>query len=42
VQAWHDKPLIDRMVMAVERVRDRLLRAAKALDAAGIPSGSSI
>jgi hypothetical protein len=29
--------LIDRMVLAVERVRDRLLRAAAALEAAGIP-----
>lgn len=29
--------LIDRMVLAVERVRDRLLRAAAALESAGIP-----
>jgi len=29
--------LLDRMVMSVERVRERLLRAAGALDAAGIP-----
>jgi hypothetical protein len=29
--------LLDRMVLAVERVRDRLARATKALDAAGIP-----
>src|ERR1044071_3599383 len=29
--------LLDRMVLAVERVRDRLLRASAALDAAGIP-----
>jgi hypothetical protein len=29
--------LLDRMVLAVERVRNRLLRAAAALEAAGIP-----
>ena len=29
--------LLDRMVLAVERVRDRLVRATSALDAAGIP-----
>lgn len=29
--------LLDRMVLAVERVRQRLLRAAAALDAAGVP-----
>jgi len=29
--------LLDRMVLAVERVRDRLLRAAAALEAAGVP-----
>ena len=29
--------LLDRMVLAVERVRDRLLRASAALEAAGIP-----
>ena len=29
--------LLDRMVLAVERVRDRLLRAATALESAGIP-----
>jgi hypothetical protein len=29
--------LLDRMVLAVERVRDRLRRAAAALDAAGVP-----
>lgn len=28
---------LERMVRAVEKVRDRLLRAAKALDAAGVP-----
>ena len=32
-----NETLIDRMVRAVERVRDRLLRAAAALDAANIP-----
>jgi hypothetical protein len=29
--------LLDRMVLGVERVRDRLLRASAALDAAGVP-----
>src|SRR2546426_1214332 len=29
--------LLDRMVLAVQRVRDRLLRAAGALEAAGVP-----
>ena len=29
--------LLDRMVVAVERVRDRLARATQALEAAGIP-----
>jgi Uncharacterised nucleotidyltransferase len=29
--------LLDRMVLAVERVRDRLLRASAALEAAGVP-----
>jgi len=29
--------LLDRMVLAVERVRDRLKRASEALEAAGIP-----
>ncbi len=32
-----DMTLLDRMVLAVERVRDRLKRAAGALEAAGIP-----
>jgi hypothetical protein len=32
-----DTTLLDRMVLAVERVRDRLRRAASALEAAGIP-----
>ncbi len=30
-------PLLDRMVLAVQRVRDRLLRASAALEAAGVP-----
>ncbi len=30
------QPLIDRMVIAVERVRERLLRAARALEDAGV------
>ena len=29
--------LLDRMVLGVERVRDRLMRASKALEAAGVP-----
>lgn len=29
--------LLDRMVLGVERVRDRLLRASRALEAAGVP-----
>jgi len=32
-----DMTLLDRMVLGVERVRDRLLRASAALDAAGVP-----
>src|SRR5690348_5378659 len=32
-----DMSLLDRMVLAVERVRDRLKRAAAVLEAAGIP-----
>src|SRR5438105_12685309 len=32
-----DATLLDRMVLAVERVRDRLLRASAALEAAGVP-----
>lgn len=32
-----DMTLLDRMVLAVERVKDRLLRASAALEAAGIP-----
>lgn len=30
-------PLLDRMVLAVERVRERVLRAAAALESAGVP-----
>ena len=36
-RAWADQSLLDRMVTAVERVRDRLRRAAAALEAAGVP-----
>ena len=32
-----DMTILDRMVLAVERVRDRLIRAAAALEAAGVP-----
>src|SRR6185295_5363041 len=32
-----DMTLLDRMVLAVERVRDRLVRVSGALEAAGIP-----
>ena len=32
-----DMTLLDRMVLAVERVRDRLLRVSAALESAGIP-----
>src|SRR5438105_15152748 len=32
-----DATLLDRMVLAVQRVRDRLLRATAALEAAGVP-----
>ncbi len=32
-----DMTLLDRMVLAVDRVRDRLVRTTTALDAAGIP-----
>ena len=34
---WADQSLLDRMVSAVERVRDRLARAAAALEGAGVP-----
>src|SRR5687767_10560313 len=36
-QAWADQSLLDRMVTAVERVRERLQRATAALEAAGVP-----
>ena len=32
-----DMSLLDRMVLAVERVRDRLMRASRALEAANVP-----
>jgi len=32
-----DMSILDRMVLAVERVRDRLIRSSAALEAAGIP-----
>ena len=35
--SWENLSLLDRMVLAVERVRQRLLRAVAALEAAGIP-----
>jgi Uncharacterised nucleotidyltransferase len=34
---WVDQQLMDRMARAVEKVRDRLHRAARALEGAGIP-----
>ncbi len=36
-RAWADQSLLERMVSAVERVRDRLQRATAALEAAGVP-----
>ena len=36
-QVSFDNSILDRMVLAVERVRDRLKRTAKILEAAGIP-----
>src|SRR2546423_9624000 len=36
-EAVTKQTLLDRMVLAVERVRDRLLRATAALEAAGVP-----
>jgi hypothetical protein len=36
-QPWAEQSLLDRMVTAVERVRDRLRRATAALEAAGVP-----
>lgn len=35
-RAWQDQSLLERMVTAVERVRDRLKRATAALEAAGV------
>jgi hypothetical protein len=32
-----EQTLLDRMALAVERVRNRLLRAAAAFEAAGVP-----
>lgn len=34
---WAEQSILDRMVTAVERVRDRLNRSTAALDAAGVP-----
>ncbi len=36
-RAWADQTLLERMVTAVERVRDRMERATAALEAAGVP-----
>ena len=36
-QVQFDNSVLDRMVLAVEKVRDRLKRAAKALESASIP-----
>lgn len=36
-QVFFDNSILDRMVLAVERVRDRLKRASSTLEAAGIP-----
>jgi hypothetical protein len=36
-QVPFDNSILDRMVLAVERVRDRLKRTANILKAAGIP-----
>lgn len=36
-QPWSEQSLLDRMVTAVERVRDRLRRATVALEVAGVP-----
>jgi hypothetical protein len=36
-QAWADQSLLDRMVSAVERVRERLIRSTAALESAGVP-----
>jgi hypothetical protein len=37
LKKYADMSLLDRMVVAVERVRDRLARATAALEAAGVP-----
>jgi len=34
---FFDDSILDRMVLAVERVRNRLKRAAKALESSGVP-----
>jgi hypothetical protein len=36
-RTWAEQSLLERMVTAVERVRDRLKRATAALEAAGVP-----
>src|SRR5438128_935575 len=36
-RAWAEQSLLERMVSAVERVRERLSRATAALEAAGVP-----
>jgi hypothetical protein len=36
-RTWAEQSLLERMVTAVERVRDRLTRATAALDAPGVP-----
>jgi hypothetical protein len=37
VRPWEEQSLLERMVTAVERVRERLARATSALEAAGVP-----
>lgn len=37
VDRFKDMPVLDRMVLAVELVRERLLRSTAALEAAGVP-----
>ena len=36
-EAWANQTLLDRMVTAVERVRERIRRATSALEVAGVP-----
>ena len=36
-RTWAEQSILDRMVTAVERVRDRLMRATAALEKAGVP-----